>query len=347
MKHFLVLGAFEDLQTGVYIVNSIEDAGHKADYIDIRQIYRDAGAINAQQVFINEIDKLNINPDIILVLKGLEISKDTLQTIKDKYKKAKLINWFFDVYAGDKPIYENTDYLEALKLFDYYFCSLKGVSDILREKGYNNAYYLDEACCPEANGEQYMNYFQINKYGNDISFCGSIGFTKMHKDRLRLLNLISKECYNLTIHGPIYMDWKYVSEDIRRCHSKDTTIINEKHSMVCQSSLINLGIDQDINVDMGFSARLFRVMCAGGLYLNTNTKGLNKMFKINETKESPITDDLELVVFYDDEDLCNKLDFLLEHDDIRKKIAKNGQKVVLEKHTFVDRIKEMIEILGE
>lgn len=345
MKHFLILGAFEDLQTGVYIVNSIEDAGHKVDFVDIRQIYREKGAGPAQEEIIESIKNMNINPDVIMVLKGLELSPDTLRTIKDMFKNSKLINWFFDVYLGDIPIWNNTNYFPVLRMYDYYFCSLKGVSDRLREMGFDNVYYLDEACCPEANGEQYMNSYQRNKYGNDISFIGSLGFTKMHKDRLRLLSLVAKECYNLSVYGDVYIDWKYIPVELRNCHTR-IGVINEKHSMVVQSSLVNLGIDQDLDIDMGHSARLYRVLCAGGLLLNTATKGLDRMFKVNK-RDEVITKDLDLVLFYDDEDLCNKLDFLLEHRDIAESIAKNGQKVVLEKHTFVNRINEMLGIIGE
>lgn len=345
MKHFLVLGAFEDLQTGVYIVNSIEDMKHKVDFIDIRQIYKEKGALEAQQEILNNINKMNINPDIVMILKGLELSPDTIKKIKHMFPKAKLVNWFFDVYLGDVPIWENKDYFEVLKMYDYYFCSLKGVSDKLNELGFKNAYYLDEACCPEANGEQYMNFYQRQKYGNDVAFVGSLGLTKMHKDRLRLLTLVAKECFNLSVYGDIYMDLKYIPTELRNCHTH-TSVINERHSMVCQSSLVNLGIDQDVNIDMGHSARLYRVMCAGGLLLNTATKGLDRMFKVNKKGEK-ITSDLELVLFYDDEDLINKLDFLLEHRDIAESIAKNGKKVVLEKHTFVNRINEMLNIIGE
>jgi len=345
MKHFLVLGAFEDLQTGIYIVNSIEDAGHKVDFLDIRQICKELGSFKSQEEILTQLKNMNIKPDIVMILKGLEISKDTLIKIKEIYKDAKLVNWFFDVYLGDVPIYENKEYFDVLKMYDYYFCSLKGVNDKLKELGFSNAYYLDEACCPEANGEQYMNAYQKHKYGSDVSFIGSLGLSKMHKDRIRLLSLVANECFNLSIYGDVYVDWKYIPEELRRCH-KRMSVINERHSMVIQSSLVNLGIDQDINIDMGFSARLFRILCAGGLLLNTNTKGLDKMFNINKKGES-ITKDLDLVVFYDDKDLCDKLDFLLEHRDIAEAIAKNGQKKALENHTFVHRIQEMTKIIGE
>jgi spore maturation protein CgeB len=58
------------------------------------------------------------------------------------------------------------------------------------------------------------------------------------------------------------------------------------------------------------------------------------------------TGDEEVIVFYDKDNLVALLDFLLEHNDIREKIAKNGQKAVLDKHTFQHRCLEMLEIIG-
>ena len=123
-----------------------------------------------------------------------------------------------------------------------------------------------------------------------------------------------------------------------------TQAVNENHSKAAQASLINLGIDQDENIDMGHSARIFTVLCAGGFYLCNATKGLEKVFKINNKGEL-ITPDQEVVVYYDLNDLVDKLDFLLEHDSIRRQIAKNGQKRTLENYTFKHRVKELIELI--
>jgi len=121
-------------------------------------------------------------------------------------------------------------------------------------------------------------------------------------------------------------------------------VINERHSIVCQSSLINLGLDAMPELEGSMSARLYRVMCAGGLYLSTPTKGIEKLFKINK-KGDKINEEQELVVFYDENDLIEKIDFLLENEKIRKQIAINGQKKVLSEHTFTDRIKKLIKLV--
>jgi len=340
-----ILGNMADLQTGPYISESFKQLGHVVAVLDSRMAVKVLGNKKGQEHIVKEIENIKFNPDLILVMKGLELTHATLKKIKELQPKAKLVNWFFDKYLSTKPIWEEKDYFDTLRLFDFYICSLKGVADKLNEAGFSNARYVDEACFPEAHGKAQINFFQEEKYGEDISFCGSIGLFEQHPKRIPILNRLVDDGFNMKIWGGVACDWKYIPSELRRFH-QDKSVINENHSKVVQSSLINIGIDQDVDLDMGHSARVYRVLCAGGLYLCNATKGLDKMFNINKEGEK-ITEDQDLVVFYNEDDLIEKCDFLLEYDKIREKIAKNGMKKVLESHTFKDRIKEIVSMCGE
>lgn len=340
-KNVLILGNFSDLQTALYLLHSFKYFG-KTTVIDTRKITQDLGFERGQSVILKEIAEIANEYDMFLVLKGGEISKDTLQLIKDTYKDKKLVNWFFDKYFRSKPIYEDKELFDYIKMYDFFFCSLKGVADKLNEAGLSNVHYLPEACNPDFNKEVYMNNFQKKKYGSDISFCGSVGLIPHHKYRIAILDRLVKEGFELKIYGMLVNE-KIIPPTIKERYT-GIEAINDQHSMVCKASLINLGIDQDPELQLSQSARMFRVMCAGGLYVTTYVKDLEMMFKINE-KDKEITEDQELVVYYDVEDLIKKLDFLLSNDNIRKKIAENGKKVVYEKHTFVQRVACMFQVI--
>lgn len=343
MTSILILGNMTDSQTGIYILKACKDISSNVSAIDIRRIIQEVEAHKTQKVILDEILELKYIPDIIIVMKGTELTINTLMEIRKLFPNATLVNWFFDKYLADKPIWETTSFFPALEQYDFFFCSLKGVSDKLNEIGFKNAYYIDEACDLDYHQEQYLNYYQEKKYGEDVSFVGTIGLAKQHANRIPLLSLIAKEGFRLKIWGEIACEMKYVPPNLRELHTK-TAVINEYHSMVVQSSLVNLGIDQDPTLENGWSARLYRTLCAGGLYLSTPTKGLESMFNINKKGEQ-ITGNEDLVVFYDENDLITKLDFLLERDDIRKSIALNGQKKVIEHHSFPVRMKEMMEAI--
>jgi len=340
----LLLGNIFDKETGWYIIHSLKDAGHDVAAVDVRAIIYDQGIEKGQKIIMEEIEDVDINPDIIMAMKGLEMTPDTLRAIKNRFPKAKLVNWFFDKYLGKLPIWENKILFDHVRLFDYYFCSLKGVSDRMTADGFKNFHYLDEACFPELNGETILTYYEEKKYGSDIAFCGTIGINRIHKERIPTLVKVAQAGFNMKIWGDIVGDIKYVPMQIRKLCTQ-VRVSNLEHSSVVQSSLINLGIDQDNELDMGYSARVYRVMCAGGLYFSKYTKGIETMFKINKQGEK-LTDDLEMVVYYNDEDMIELLDYLLEHNEMREQIADNGRVTVLEKHTFKDRIRKMIKIIG-
>lgn len=339
-----MLGNFSDSQTGLYVLNSFRELGHQTSGTDIRRMYEDRGPEECQTITLSEMKKLNFYPDIILILKGIELKLETIKTIKSMYPKAKLVNWFFDKYLGIKPIWETKEYFDTIREFDFYLCSLKGVSDKLNELGFSNVKFLDEACYPESNGECYANSFQIKKYGSDVAFIGTIGFTLQHPKRIGYLTRVAKEGFNLKIYGNVICQ-PNMCQSLIELYSNEEAI-NAKHSIICTSSLINLGIDQDESIESGYSARLFRVLCAGGFYLTNYTKNLENYFKIN-LKDESILDTQELVVYYSEDDLIKKLDYLLERPELIKKIANNGQKTVYEKHKFTDRCNELIKITEE
>jgi len=341
--NILVLGNFTDHQSADYVMEAFNEIGKNKwaiGGVDTRGIMRDHTPIEGQKIILSEVDDFKFSPDIIVVLKGLEITLDTLQKIKEKCPNAIYVNWFFDKYLDEKPIWERKNYFDVIKFFDFYFCSLKGVAEKLRDEGLSNVYHLPEACHPTSHGQMFLNHYQTQKYGSDVAFCGSVGYLVQHPERMQLLHRVKVEGYDLKIWGDLVCPTKLVPQEIRESMA-GVPVINQDHSKVVQSALINLGIDQDTSINQGWSARLYRVMCAGGLYLTNATKGLDEVFKINKAGE-PVTADQDLVVYYSANDLVEKIDFLLEHESIRVSIAHNGQNTVLENHKFVDRIAEMI-----
>lgn len=147
--NILILGNMSDNQTGIYILDACRKVSSNVAAIDIRRMYQEISKENYPTVLLEEIKELGYSPELIIVMKGLELEYETLLAVKNQCPKAKIVNWFFDKFLGDKPIWQQEAYFEILRFYDYYFCSLKGVAEILKEHGFDNAFYLDEACSPE------------------------------------------------------------------------------------------------------------------------------------------------------------------------------------------------------
>ena len=104
---------------------------------------------------------------------------------------------------------------------------------------------------------------------------------------------------------------------------------------VFAASKINLNISVK-GIQSGIPLRAYDVMSSGGFLLSNYQAELVEMFTYGE----------EMVVYESMEDAVEKCYFYLEHEDLRRKIAKNGKQKVFEEHNMADRIKIMLELAG-
>jgi len=83
------------------------------------------------------------------------------------------------------------------------------------------------------------------------------------------------------------------------------------------------------------SNRIFDALAAGAFVIS------DYMAEIDEEFEGAV------VTYQDKDDLKNKIDYYLTHEDERLAKAKLGQEIVLEKHTFSNRIEKMIQVMEQ
>ena len=94
--------------------------------------------------------------------------------------------------------------------------------------------------------------------------------------------------------------------------------------------LFNSAVKDDLNM------RVFESMAIGKCLLTDPVPGLSDLF----------IPDVDLVL-YDDSDLVDKARFLLDHPEIREKIAASGRKKTLARHTYRHRARSVVRILAE
>lgn len=105
---------------------------------------------------------------------------------------------------------------------------------------------------------------------------------------------------------------------------------------VFAKSRINLNISLKI-IPGGVPLRVFDILGAGGFVLTNQQPELYELF----------TPDRDLVIYEGLEDLYEKVAFYTAHDTERRKIAGQGHKTAAERHTFVQRISEILHICTE
>jgi len=155
------------------------------------------------------------------------------------------------------------------------------------------------------------------------NYYGSSTFS-MSKKRLEMVRHLGQRYY-LGIYGNGWpagtrphaqQDWQEEAQCYRGCK-------------------IAIGMNQ---VELGryTSDRLFRAMGSGAFYLAHYYPGIEKDFERG----------VHLDWWHDLDELCVKLDYYLEHDDERHKIAAAGSELVHTRHTWLDRMAELRKILG-
>ena len=88
-------------------------------------------------------------------------------------------------------------------------------------------------------------------------------------------------------------------------------------------------------IQTGLPLRIFDILGCGG-FLLTN-------YQSETTEHFTIGNDLETYSSMDE--LIEKVDFYLNHDDLRKKIANNGYEKVKKMHTYQHRITDMLRLI--
>ncbi len=88
-------------------------------------------------------------------------------------------------------------------------------------------------------------------------------------------------------------------------------------------------------IQTGLPLRIFDILGCGGFLMTNLQAELPEYFEIGT----------DLEAYSGMEELVEKCAYYLEHEDVRRQIAENGYRKVREQHTYIHRIKKMIEAL--
>jgi spore maturation protein CgeB len=299
--------------------------GNNVAFLDWRVVGNNKGEEGLNEMLVDAIDKLK--PDLTLIIKGLGINPSTIEKMRVKHRHP-IVGWIFDVTLGGTYVPKSNRYVDFIKSLDmFYTIDLSAVTE-LKALGVK-AEWLPEGCYPPEHKEIVFNSIQERKYGTDVVFLGSVG--SIHPNRAEILKRIFDEGFQLKLYGEVLYPENKEPDWVKDTHT-GFEAINDYHSLVCKASKVVVGIDGWPHREMSYSARLYRTLCAGGFYLTSNTKGIEKEFVPGK----------HLDVYNTPDELIEKLAFYLSNDDLRAKIAAEGQKLVLEKHTFEQRLNKII-----
>ena len=130
----------------------------------------------------------------------------------------------------------------------------------------------------------------------------------------------------------LYTASKTAAEKLQRVKIMPPVCAGRDVHRVFQSSKINLNITMR-GIEGGTPQRIMDIMGAGGFVLTSYSPETAELFE----------EDKEIVMFKTPEELLEKVDFYLEHEDERELIAQAGHDKVMKSYTYQQKMEKLLE----
>lgn len=309
MKILLIAPLSRPEMTGHIIKQAFLDLGFNVETFDYRVKAVKFGVAAMNELLLNKIRELN-RIDMAVILKG-----ELLEPLIFDAEKCIRVLWYFDFDAVEPP-----GYLIILgRCVTAAFLTCYPWVDSLRDLGVN-AFFLPQAADP-------MIY---NKVDFDSAFASDVAFIGTRKPgREEFLKKLASR-FNLKVWGEQWQDSEL---------KPGIQAYLEDFNKVCSSAkiIVNITSSDDYPSYMStLSQKIFMVLAAEGFLLNDSILNIHSFFEINK----------ELVLYNNVDDLSQKIEYYLGHDELRAQIAHAGRMRVLKEHTYIHRLRRMFECLG-
>lgn len=246
-------------------------------------------------------------PDLVLVVKGENILKDTVDEVK---KYSLIINWFPD-YLKDFSYLE-----ESIPSYHLFLHADRFEVSKYRKKGYYNFYRLAWA------GTKIEDFPKEKDL--DVVFIGAF-----NKDREKLFLPLKK--LNFKIWGnnkwgesklaKSYTGKWITTEETLDIIKRAKIVVNQHQNKFKENSMLNL--------------RVYETTSCKSLLLTDFWGDLSKFYDIGK----------EVLVYKDSQDLYSKVVKYLKNDKAREKISEAGYKKTFRYHTYTNRFEELFRLI--
>jgi glycosyltransferase involved in cell wall biosynthesis len=265
------------------------------------------------------------HPDVLLVVKGSNLSANTLRTIKHE-TGAVTIN-----YATDDPFNPTNssgDLVASISEYDIWACTKRAVIHDLNRAGARAVSYIPFGYKPLVHYPERPSYRESAKFQADVIFLGGCD-----SDRAPVIEYLVKTIPQLQLH--LYGGYWARTRSLRR-YSKGVAY-GRDFRLAVSSAKIVLNLVRRANRD-DHVMRTFELPACRAFTLAERTNEQMEFFR--EGKEA--------AYFGSPEEMVDKVRYYLEHESDRERIAEAGyRRVTSEKHTYKDRLIEICRLLDQ
>lgn len=150
-------------------------------------------------------------------------------------------------------------------------------------------------------------------------------------ERVCVLNLLAED------HDVYLYTYSEVDETLMpKVHRRPPVQVGEATSFIYAGTKINLNIALK-GIEGGTTQRIMDIMGAGGFVLTNYCEETAELFEEDE----------EIVMFRTPEELIQKVDYYLEHEEEREQIARAGHEKAMNDYTYEKKIKRLLDWVTE
>lgn len=290
--------------------------GHRATSRSMQ--LRRLGARKYNRAFVEAVKQHK--PDLTFIINGDFLMPETLTQVRSLGSKV-------FIFHADNPFPGNAAHRpEALPCAlesDCYFIWSRYWCQRLQSIGVRRAEYLGFAW-----DEELFPYMPLSSQPeHDVVFIGG-----WDKEREAVLTPLATQC-DLKIWGPPYwIERTKPNSPLRRCWQGGALEGAEVSAVIAKSKVV-LNVLRRQNLPDGVIMRTYEVPGSGGFMLSTRTEGAKREFP----------EGVAGAYFGDVQDCIGQIKYFLEHDHLRRDIARKAHEVVCQSHSFRHRVQQIVQ----
>jgi spore maturation protein CgeB len=317
---------------------TLERLGHQTIPVDYKTVFkpysglkrkiqwrlRTGPMISSYNQLIIEMMK-EYSPEMFWVDKGMFVWSSTLEFAKRNGVR------FFVHYSPDNYFLKQNSsrhFWKGLPLYDVVVTTKTFNLSTLRQRGAKLVFLSGNAFDPTIHRPVALTAEEQKEFGCDVSFVG-----RWEPDREKLLERVAKLGTRLHIWGT---GWKYAKSYLIKKACRLQPVLGDDYAKAICASKISLGLLSKLARDL-ITQRSVEIPACGGFMLAERT----------EEHLAHFSENLEAAYFGDAEEMCQKIEYYLNHEQKREKIAMAGRTKCLEAgFSYDERIRQILEVLG-
>jgi len=285
------------------VQTTLSDMGHRVFVVDIPAVEGNALKEIAIMDALVEVD-----PDLVITIDSVGLLPSQYLTMNPEMK---VVSWFFD---------DPTDFLKAMdiSLFNsryHVFCWDKAYEDIVKSLGVSRFTYLPFATNPHI----YKPFNLEKKY--DVSFVGT-----WSEKRQKVLIELAKNNIEIDLFGNA--KWSELKHENIRFHGFADN--RKECPQIFSQSKVNLNITNE-QLLTSLPLRIFDVGACNTFLLTDDQEDARKIF----TKD-------ELPIYKNTQELIKKINYYLDNDEERNKIAENFYTKVQQEYIYSSQLEKLL-----